>query len=152
MDRLFVTTLCIALLLVGCAQKRVATPVTAADPGKSKFDVYCSGCHVNDEVTSGPAPTLEGSAWVTGPEGRIIRIVLHGVGGPIEVVGKTYDLTMPGFAPVLSDADIASLATYVRSRFGRVTTPVSAATVGQIRAANQARQQYWTVAELLASQ
>jgi len=38
---------------------------------------------------------------------------------------------------------------YVRSRFGGVNTPISAATVGQIRAANQGRREYWTVAELL---
>ena len=142
-------TFAVALLLAGCAQKRVRIPITAADPGKSKFDTYCSGCHVNDAVTSGPAPTLEGSTWVTGPEGRTIRIVLHGIGGPIEVVGKTYDLTMPGFAPLLADAEIASVLSYVRSRFGGVNTPISAATVGQIRAANQGRREYWTVAELL---
>jgi mono/diheme cytochrome c family protein len=141
----------VALVLSACAQKRVRTPVAlAADPGKSKFDAYCSGCHVNDAVTSGPAPTLDGSAWVTGPEGRIIRIVLHGVGGPIEVAGKTHDLTMPGFAPILTDAEIASLVSYVRSRFGGATKPVSAATVRQIRAANQGRREYWTAAELLA--
>ena len=104
---------------------------------------------MSDAVTSGPAPTLEGSTWVTGPEGRTIRIVLHGIGGPIEVVGKTYDLTMPGFAPILTDAEIASVLSYVRSRFGGVNTPISAATVGQIRAANQGRREYWTVAELL---
>lgn len=145
-------TLGVALLLVGCAPKQGRTPVIAADPGKSKFDAYCSGCHVNDTVTSGPAPTLEKSTWVTGPEGRIIRIVLHGVGGPIDVGGKTHDLTMPGFAPVLTDAEIASVVSYVRSRFGGVKTPISAATVGQIRAANQGRQEYWTAAELLTLQ
>jgi len=139
----------VALLLARCAQKRVQIPITAADSGKSEFDAYCSGCHVDDAVTSGPAPTLEGSTWVTGPEGRTIRIVLHGIGGPIEVVGKTYDLTMPGFAPLLTDAEIASVVSYVRSRFGGVNTPISAATVGQIRAANQGRREYWTVAELL---
>ena len=142
-------TLGVALLLAGCAQKRVQIPITAADPGKSKFDAYCSGCHVNDAVTAGPAPTLEGSTWVTGPEGRTIRIVLHGIGGPIEVVGKTYDLSMPGFAPLLTDAEIASVVSYVRNRFGGVNTPISAATVGQIRAANQGRREYWTVGELL---
>ena len=151
MGRLSVMTLGVALLLAGCAQKRARIPITAADPGKSKFDVYCSGCHVNDAVTSGPAPTLEGSTWVTGPEGRIIRIVLHGVGGPIEVVGKTHDLTMPGFAPLLTDGEIASIVSYVRSRFGGVNAAVSAATVGQIRAANQDRREYWTGAELLTA-
>jgi mono/diheme cytochrome c family protein len=144
-------TLGVSLLLTGCAQKRVGLPIAAADPGQTKFNAYCAGCHVDDAVTSGPAPTLERSAWVTGPEGWIVRIVLHGVGGPIEVAGTTHNLTMPGFAPVLTDAEIASLTSYVRSRFGGVDTPISAANVAQIRAANQGRQDYWTVAELLAS-
>jgi mono/diheme cytochrome c family protein len=66
------------------------------------------------------------------------------------VVGKTHDLTMPGFAPILTDAEIASLVSYVRNRFGGVPTPVSAGAVGQIRAANQGRGEYWTAVELLA--
>lgn len=142
----------VALLLTGCAQKRVGIPAAAADLGKSNFDAYCAGCHVVDAVTSGYAPTLEGSTWVTGPEGWLIRIVLHGVGGPIEVVGQTHDLSMPGFAPILTDSEVAAVVSYARSRFGGINTPVSAATVAEIRAANQGRSEYWTAAELLALQ
>jgi len=105
---------------------------------------------VVDAVTSGYAPTLEGATWVTGPEGRIVRILLHGVGGPIQVAGQTYDLTMPGFEPILTDTEIAAVVSYVRSRFGGINSPVSAATVGQIREASQGRREYWTAAELLA--
>jgi mono/diheme cytochrome c family protein len=56
---------------------------------------------------------------------------------------------MPGFAPILTDADIAFLLSYARKRFGGVSTPVSEATVSQIRAANRSRTGYWTVSELM---
>ena len=97
----------------------------------------------------GEAPPLEGSSWVAGPENRVIRIVLHGLHGSIEVDGKNYNQEMPGFGPILTDADIASLLTYVRRRFGAATAPVSEEAVSLIRAANRGRMNYWTVDELL---
>ena len=97
----------------------------------------------------GEAPPLEGSSWVAGPENRVIRIVLHGLRGPIQVRGKTYNQEMPGFGPILTDADIASLLSYVRGRFGGGATPVSEAAVRLIRAAHRGRMNYWTVDELL---
>lgn len=97
----------------------------------------------------GEAPPLEGSAWVAGPENRVIRIVLNGLRGSIEVAGKTYDQEMPGFGPILTDADIASLLSYVRRRFGGVNTPISESAVSLIRAANRDRNDYWTPDELL---
>jgi mono/diheme cytochrome c family protein len=97
----------------------------------------------------GEAPPLEGSSWLAGPESRVIRIVLHGLRGPIEVRSKTYNQEMPGFAPVLTDADIAALLSYVRKRFGGASTPTSEAAISLIRAANRGRRNYWTVDELL---
>jgi mono/diheme cytochrome c family protein len=97
----------------------------------------------------GEAPPLEGSSWLAGPEGRVIRIVLHGLRGPIEVRGKIYNQEMPGFGPVLTDADIASLLSYVRKRFGGASTSASETAISLIRAANRGRMNYWTVDELL---
>jgi mono/diheme cytochrome c family protein len=97
----------------------------------------------------GEAPPLEGSAWVAGPENRVIKIVLHGLRGPIEVRSKTYNQEMPGFGPILTDADIASLLSYVRRRYGGASAPTSEAAVSQIRAANRSRTGYWTVDELI---
>jgi len=48
----------------------------------------------------GEAPPLAGSPWVTGPEERLIKIVLHGVHGPMQIEGKTYDQEMPGFGRI----------------------------------------------------
>jgi mono/diheme cytochrome c family protein len=97
----------------------------------------------------GEAPPLEGSSWVAGPENRAIKIVLHGLRGPIEVRSKNYNQEMPGFGPILTDTDIASLLSYVRKRFGAATTPTSEAAVRLVRSANRARTDYWTVDELI---
>ncbi len=88
---------------------------------------------------------------MAGPESRLIRIVLHGAHGPIEVNGQTYNQEMPGFGPLLSDADIASLLSFVRRRFGGLNTPIAPAAVSAIRAATANRTGYWTVDELLKS-
>lgn len=97
----------------------------------------------------GEAPPLAGSSWVVEPESRAIKIVSHGLRGAIEVSSKTYNQEMPGFGPVLTDADIASLLSYASRRFGGAYTPISDATVALIRAANRDRKNYWTADELL---
>jgi mono/diheme cytochrome c family protein len=140
----------VANLLVGCAHRRNLPRTADADPGRTRFETYCAGCHLDEGPwMRGEAPPLEGSAWVAGPENRVIKIVLHGLHGPIEVRSQTYNQEMPGFAPVLTDADIASLLSYVRRRFGGASTPTSEAAVGLIRTANRGRSGYWTVNELI---
>jgi mono/diheme cytochrome c family protein len=142
--------LSVASLLLGCAQRRNLARLPDADPGRTRFETYCAGCHLDEGPwMRGEAPPLEGSAWVAGPENRVIKIVLHGLHGPIAVRSQTYNQEMPGFAPVLTDADIASLLSYVRRRFGGASTPTTEAAVGQIRAANRGRTGYWTVDELI---
>jgi mono/diheme cytochrome c family protein len=142
--------LSLTTFLVACAPRRHQASLSNPDPARTRFETYCAGCHLNEgQWMRGEAPPLEGSSWVSGPEDRLIRIVLHGLRGPIEVGGKLYNQEMPGFAPVLTDADIASLVSYVRRRFGQAATPVPEAQVSRIRAANPARKNYWTVEELM---
>jgi mono/diheme cytochrome c family protein len=51
---------------------------------------------------------------------------------------------------VLKDADVAAVATYLRSSWGNKAAPVTEATVASIRSATKARTAPWTVAELAA--
>ena len=147
---LSVTVLWLTSVLAGCAHSRNHALVSNLDPGRTRFETYCAGCHLNEGPwMRGEAPPLAGSSWVVGPESRAIKIVLHGLRGTIEVSSKTYNQEMPGFGPVLTDADIASLLSYARRRFGGAETPISDATVGLIRAANRDRKDYWTADELL---
>ncbi len=144
-----VISLWLASLLAGCAHGRYHARISDADPGKTRFETYCAGCHLNEGPwMMGEAPPLEGSSWVAGPENRVIKIVLLGLRGTIEVRSKTYNQEMPGFGPILTDADITSLLSYVRKRFGGASTPVSEEAVSLIRSANRGRMDYWTVDEL----
>jgi len=119
------------------------------EPGRIQFQSYCAACHQYDGQRMGDAPALAGSPWVTGPESRLIRIVLHGVRGQMVVDGKTYDREMPGFGLMLADTEVASLLSYVRRQFGAPSERITAEMVSRVRAANQTRTQYWRVDELL---
>ena len=83
-----------------------------------------------------------------GSEGRLVRIVLHGLGGPIELGGVVYNLEMPAFGPLFSDEQIASVLSHVRREYGAPSPPVDPSTVARIRAETVDRYEYWTVAEL----
>jgi mono/diheme cytochrome c family protein len=141
--------LCLIGLLAGCNRHLRQVRVPDAEPGSAQFRAYCAGCHQHDGQGGVEAPPLAGSVWVTGPQDRLIRIVLHGVRGPMEVRGQSYDREMPGFGHVLSDTDIGSLLTFIRQHFGAPSEPVTPAAVNRVRAANQTRTDYWRVDELL---
>src|ERR1051325_8757124 len=99
---LSVTHFCLLVLLAGCVAHRREGHRPNAEPGRIQFQSYCAACHQYDGQGMGDAPALAGSPWVTGPESRLIRIVLHGVRGPMVVDGKSYDREMPGFGQILS--------------------------------------------------
>jgi mono/diheme cytochrome c family protein len=121
------------------------------DGGRRDFASYCLACHGSDGQGTDSGPPLSGSPWVLGPPSRLIRILLHGVRGPIDVGGGiTYNREMPAVGPILADARIADLATFVRQRFGDSTQAIAAETVAQIRFATRDRKSYWTAEELLA--
>jgi mono/diheme cytochrome c family protein len=123
----------------------------AQSDGKQVFSTTCAACHqASGEGVPGVYPPLAGSEWVTGDEAKVVRILLHGVTGPIEVAGETFNSMMPPWGATLKDADIAAVLTYVRSSWGNKGAPVSAAKVASIRAATASRTTPWTAAELAA--
>ena len=138
-----------ALLLTSCAAKRPVADASSPTAGETHFQSYCAACHQYDDVAGGEAPPLDDSPWVAGPESRLIKIVLHGVEGRMEIQGRTYDREMPGFGQILSDADVAALLSYVRERFAGLAEPVAPETVARFRAENENRTGYWSVEELL---
>jgi mono/diheme cytochrome c family protein len=90
---------------------------------------------------------LAGSEWVTGSEERVVRIVLHGLNGPIKVAGKDYNNVM---APLgsLRDDQIANVISYVRASWGNTASEVQPETVAKVRADTAGRNTFWTAAEL----
>lgn len=135
------------------AGETMAAP--AADPlvvGKAVYGAVCAACHQPTGLGLPPAfPPLAGSEWVAGSEERIIRIVLHGLQGPIKVKGADYLGAMPAVGPGsgfnLSPEKVAAVLTYVRKEYGNIDVPISPAKVNEIRG-KEGNRAPWTVAEL----
>ncbi|MFL5563159.1 MAG: c-type cytochrome [Gemmatimonadaceae bacterium] len=117
--------------------------------GAQVFATTCAACHQAKGEGTDVYPPLAGSEWVQGDESRVVRIILHGLIGDVEVQGQVYNGAMPAWGPSLSDAEIAAVATYIRSSFGNKALPITAATVAEARAAHAGRTTPWTIPELL---
>jgi mono/diheme cytochrome c family protein len=85
--------------------------------------------------TSGRFPPLGGTDWVTGDKERLVKIILNGMEGAIEVNGETYDGLMPQHS-FLSDDQIADVLSYIRTNFGNKSNNVTAEEVEKIRKEN----------------
>lgn len=121
--------------------------------GRALYQKACAACHgLAGEGLPNLAPPLVDSEWVTGPVDRLIRIVLHGMEGPIEVNGRWYEppAILPNMPAVdsLADPEIAALLGYVTREMGLLGRPVSAQDVAVIRHRFADRQTPWTAAEL----
>lgn len=118
--------------------------------GGTIYALNCLACHQSDgRGREGLAPPLAGSEWVEGSPERLVRIVTHGLTGPIQVRGQTYQLDMPAFG-FLNDDQVAGLLTFVRRSWGHTAEPIAPALVKRIRAEISSRNRAWTSVELLA--
>ena len=88
--------------------------------GRELFMTICAACHQRDgEGKDGVAPPLVGSEWALAPEGgRLVRIVLNGMTGPVRVRGRDWNLPMPPWRANLDDNQAAVVLTFVRSQLG----------------------------------
>ena len=121
--------------------------------GKLIYGNYCAVCHQASGLGSpGQFPPLAGSEWAlaAGP-GKIIRLVLDGGQGPMEVKGQVYGTAaMPPWKDVLKDEDIAAVLTFVRQNkeWGNNAPPVKPQQVKAIREKMKDRAAPWDPAEL----
>lgn len=120
-----------------------ATPSTPITPealpahllaGHDAYMKACIECHQADgQGVPDTFPPLAGSEWVTGDRQRMLRILLGGLAGPIEVKGTQFNGVMPGHSH-MKDEEIAAIASYVRHAFGDLKeTPVTPAEVKALR-------------------
>ncbi len=121
--------------------------------GKVFYTATCAACHqAHGKGQAGLAPTLVDSPWSTKSDERLIRIVLHGLMGPIKVDGQVWNLVMPPLKdhPFLNDDEkIAAVLTYVRRAWGNTGDPIDPKQVGAVRKVTGNRVAPWTVKELL---
>ena len=133
-------------------RKLIVTPPTAPSPGESIYEMACLPCHQPEgRGLPGVYPPLAGSEWVRSDPGRLVKILLHGLTGPITVAGQSFGgpnaVPMPSLAG-LADEQIAEVLTFVRKEFGAKTSAVSADEVKKVRAATGTREAPWTAEEL----
>ena len=114
-------------------------------------EAHCITCHQADGqgLPAAQFPPIAKSDWVGGDPRRLIRVILHGLMGPIEVNGVKY----PGQVPMtafkgLSDLEVAAVATYVRNSFGNKGSAVTPAQVAAERAATKDQQSFLVPEEL----
>jgi mono/diheme cytochrome c family protein len=114
---------------------------------------YCVTCHQPDGkgLTAAGFPPLAGTKWVTGNEERLIKIVLKGLMGELEVNGTKYpgQVPMTPYGGLLNDKEIASVLTYVRNSFGNQAPPILPEQVKKVRAATASKKDFYNSTQLL---
>lgn len=153
--------------LAGIAEKPqpdytvVPPPAHLPEAAKAQFvagqEVYhrdglCMTCHRGDGNGLPPAfPSIAKSPWVTQDRDRLIKIVMYGLIGPLEVNGVKFEgqVPMTPFGGMLKDEEIANVLTYVRNHFGNQADPISPAEVKAVREATKGRFNFYTVDEIL---
>ena len=119
---------CILLLMlidVGCVSK---TESNRSAPS-AKFDQYfvhgeqhylknCSNCHQKNGTGLGLIyPPLKGSDYLLQNRNEVICLMRNGKSGELIVNGKSFNKEMPPM-PLLSDLEIAEIATYIYNSWG----------------------------------
>lgn len=102
--------------------------------GSAVYTQFCLTCHQADgSGVPNMNPPLTKNKWTMGPKAVLIRQVLKGSRGTVEIDGDTFHNTMPPMAQ-LTDQQIADVLSYVRNNFGNKASLVTPAEVKLERA------------------
>ena len=122
--------------------------------GRQVFDQNCAACHQSTGLGSSATgcPPLAGSDWVNaeGPN-RIVRALLNGLSGPINVSGASYGTDGKQMPPwgALSDDQLAAVLTYIRGEWKNKASLVTPEQVKAIREKTKSQSGPWAPAALL---
>lgn len=143
--------------IAGPARALSADEQAVYNKGKEVFsrDAHCITCHQADgKGMQGIYPPLTPNEWVNGDEERLIKLVLKGLWGPIDVAGTHFDPAkgvppMTGFGGLLNDEEVAAVVSYVRNSFGNNASFVKPETVAKVRKATEKQENWYMVEDLL---
>jgi len=117
--------------------------------GAQVYNTTCVACHgIDGRGVPEVFPPLARSEWVTAAPDVSLRILMHGLIGPITVDGAKYNNVMPPL-PQLSPGEMADVLTYVRQNFGNDASPVTVQDVFAARRAHGQRKEMWKPEELV---
>ncbi len=116
--RLGIISVAAAIAALGVGSAALAQTPT----GQELFAQNCSACHqLTGKGIPGAFPSLAGDLFVVGEPERVASTVVHGRGG------------MPTFGPELTDVQIATILTYVRSAWGNQASAITPDMVAMVR-------------------
>jgi mono/diheme cytochrome c family protein len=131
----------VAACLASACNSR-STPGLQASGGAEIYAKLCASCHAQDgKSLASLAPPLAGHAvslLQAGGRSHLIRIVLNGMAGPIQVGGRSYDAMMTPLR-YLKDQQVADVLNHVLSAWGNDKLlpsshrPVTAEEVARVR-------------------
>lgn len=142
---LFLASLAVVIVLVGGLQllksdKKANNAVAKETPGKMNqlgkeiYDQHCMACHQKDgSGVSAMYPPVVQNPRVLGDKQQLIKIILEGQEGQIEVNGQVYNGVMAPY-DFLSNEEVASVLTYIRKNFKNDAKAISPEEVQQVRA------------------
>lgn len=109
-------------------------PKDTMDAGRAVFVTHCVICHRSDKrEENGGYPPLPHNTIVQGRDpSTVIQVILNGSQSIALADKQTSSYSMPSFA-TLSDAEVASVATYIRNSWGNRGSAVSTKTVRDLR-------------------
>lgn len=117
-----------------------AAPMTpaVAERGARLYSRHCAQCHGEQgEGVPGAYPPLAGNRAVKLPvTANLVQVVLNG-GYPPSTAGNPRPFGMPPFATVLSDADVATVLSHIRTAWRNGAPPVSELDVSRQRGSSQ---------------
>ncbi len=120
------------------AEVSAATAAAEVD-GETLFRDQCASCHQEDgRGVEGDFPPLDGNPDLFTDRMFPVYVLLFGLEGEIDVLGKTYTGIMPSFGH-LSDVEIATLVRYIRNAWSNRAryTPALELSGDDVRAARE---------------
>ncbi len=108
-------------------------PSTSISRGKAIYTQYCLPCHqVDGSGVYKLNPPLIKTAYVLGDKARLVKIILKGFNEGVEIDGDEYTNPMPAQS-LLTDQQVADVASYVRNSFGNKAAMLTVAEVKAIK-------------------
>lgn len=112
---------------------QTAAPIGADTPGGKIYMQVCAACHMpSGSGVPGMQPALTNNPVIAGDTNRLINVILQGPAAVLPADRERFSNVMPPFA-ILSDADIASVITYLRRNFATGAADVTVAQVAAQR-------------------
>ena len=133
-DLLAVATYLRSLPPIESPPRKASLSDSARSVGQPLYEQYCADCHgITGNGDPGRYPALAGNRAVTLPvPANVVQVVMHGGYAP-GTAGNPRPYGMAPYAPLLNDAEVAAVVSYIRGSWGNTATAVDAQAVGRFR-------------------